>query len=159
MTRTPTLLQTELKQTRPFPSRTEEAVVGLFRTAEVVRRVLADVVGEKGITLQQYNVLRILRGAGGEPMSALDVAERLIEEAPGVSRLLERLVAKGLIQRDRSSQDRRRLECAITARGLDLLGRLDNPVTRADADAMHGLTGREIATLNELLSRIRQANT
>jgi DNA-binding MarR family transcriptional regulator len=149
----------ELKQTRPFASKAQEATVALLRTTDVVRRRLARVVEREGITLQQYNVLRILRGAGGEPMSALDVAERLIEEAPGVSRLLDRLVAKGLIQRDRSSQDRRRLECAITARGLDLLGRLDTPVTRADADAMHGLTGREIATLNELLSRIRQANT
>src|SRR5919206_2934518 len=84
----------ELKQTRPFATKAQEATVALLRTADVVRRRLARVVEREGITLQQYNVLRILRGAGGEPMSALDVAERLIEEAPGVSRLLDRLVAK-----------------------------------------------------------------
>src|SRR5829696_2273573 len=100
----------ELKQTRPFASKAQEATVALLRTSDVVQRRLARVVEPEGITLQQYNVLRILRGAGGAPMAALDVAERLIEETPGVSRLLERLVSKGLIQRDRSSQDRRRLE-------------------------------------------------
>ena len=149
----------ELKQTRPFASKAQEATVALLRTTDVVRRRLARVVEPDGITLQQYNVLRILRGAGGEPMSALDVAERLIEETPGVSRLLDRLVAKGLIQRDRSSRDRRRLECSITRKGLEVLARLDDPVTRADSDALHGLTAREIATLSDLLARIRQANT
>ena len=155
--RRPTILD-ELKQTRPFASKAQETTVALLRTTDVVRRRLARVVEQERITLQQYNVLRILRGAHGAPMSALDVAERLIEETPGVSRLLDRLVAKGLIRRDRSLQDRRRLECSITPRGLELLARLDNPVTRADSEALQGLTSREISTLSELLSRIRQAN-
>src|SRR5262245_7670467 len=111
----------ELKQTRPFASKAQETTVALLRTADVVRRRLARAVEDEGITLQQYNVLRILRGARGEPMSALEISERLIEEAPGVSRLLDRLLAKGLIARDRASEDRRRLECSITARGLELL--------------------------------------
>jgi MarR family transcriptional regulator, organic hydroperoxide resistance regulator len=149
----------ELKQTRPFATKAQEATVALLRTADVVRRRLARVVERNGITLQQYNVLRILRGAGGEPMSALDVAERLIEQTPGVSRLLDRLVAKGLIQRERSAEDRRRLECSITRKGLELLGRLDEPIVRADSDAMNALSAREIAMLDDLLARIRQANT
>src|SRR5919205_3401802 len=94
----------ELKQKRPFATKAQAATIALLRTTDVVRRRLARVVEPEGITLQQYNVLRILRGAAGEPMAALDVAERLIEEAPGVSRLLDRLVAKGLIHRDRSAQ-------------------------------------------------------
>jgi DNA-binding MarR family transcriptional regulator len=148
----------ELKQTRPFASKAQETTVALLRTTDVVRRRIARVVEREGITLQQYNVLRILRGAGGEPMSALDVAERLIEQTPGVSRLLDRLVAKKLIQRERCSQDRRRLECSITPKGLELLARLDEPVVRADSDALNGLSAREIATLNNLLMRIRQTN-
>jgi DNA-binding MarR family transcriptional regulator len=150
---------TELKQTRPFASKAQEATVALLRTTDVVRRRLARVVERERITLQQYNVLRILRGAGGQPMSALDVAERLIEEAPGVSRLLDRLVVKGLIKRERSAEDRRRLECSITRKGLELLERLDEPIVRADSEAMSALSAREIATLDALLSRIRQANT
>jgi DNA-binding MarR family transcriptional regulator len=149
----------ELKQTRPFATKAQEATVALLRTTDVVRRRLARVVEREGITLQQYNVLRILRGAGGEPMSALDVAERLIEETPGVSRLLDRLVAKGLIERERSAEDRRRLECSITRKGLELLARLDQPIVHADSAAMKGLSAREIATLDDLLARIRQANT
>jgi MarR family transcriptional regulator, organic hydroperoxide resistance regulator len=148
----------DLKQTRPFGSRAQEATVALLRTTDVVRRRLARVVALQGITLQQYNVLRILRGAAGEPMSALEIAGRLIEEAPGVSRLLERLVAKKLIQRERCSEDRRRLECSITAKGLELLSRLDEPVLAADSGAMDGLTARELATLNDLLTRIRRRN-
>ena len=148
----------EIRQTRPFASKAQEATVALLRTTDVVRRRLARVVEREGITLQQYNVLRILRGSGGEPMSALEIAERLIEETPGVSRLLDRLLAKGLIDRDRCSQDRRRLECSITAKGLELLARLDDPILRADSDALHGLSAREIATLNDMLTRIREAN-
>jgi DNA-binding MarR family transcriptional regulator len=147
----------ELKQKRPFATKAQAATVALLRTTDVVRRRLARAVEPEGITLQQYNVLRILRGAG-KPMAALDVAERLIEEAPGVSRLLDRLVAKGLIHRDRSPQDRRRLECSITRKGLELLARLDEPVLSADTDAMQGLTAREIATLDDMLARIRQVN-
>lgn len=154
----PSSILAELKQTRPFATKAQGATVALLRTADVVRRRLARVVERERITLQQYNVLRILRGAAGQPMSALDVAQRLIEEAPGVSRLLDRLVAKGLIQRERSAEDRRRLECSITRKGLELLARLDEPIVRADSDAMSGLSAREIATLDDLLARIRQAN-
>ena len=149
----------ELKQARPFASKAQEATIALLRTADVVRRGLARVVEKERVTLQQYNVLRILRGAGDAPLSALEISERLIEETPGVSRLLERLVTKGLIQRDRSSQDRRRLECSITPKGLELLARLDKPVTRADADAVQSLSAREIAAFNDLLARIRQDNS
>ena len=147
----------ELKQTRPFASKAQETTVALLRTTDVVKRQLARVVESEGVTLQQYNVLRILRGSRGTPVSALEITERLIEETPGVSRLLDRLVAKGLIRRDRSSEDRRMLECFITPRGLQLLARLDDPVNRADEAALNALTAKEVSLLNELLARIRQA--
>ena len=146
----------ELKQTRPFASPAQEVTVALLRTTDVVRRHLARVVEKERITLQQYNVLRILRGARGEPLSALEITERLIEETPGVSRLLDRLVAKGLVRRERSAQDRRMLECFVTERGLQLLSKLEDPVNRADAEALRGLTRRELTILNQLLSRIRR---
>ena len=147
----------EIKQTRPFASRAQETTVALLRTTDVVRRHLARVVAEEDLTLQQYNVLRILRGARGEPLCALDIGERLIEETPGVSRLIDRLVRKGLVRRDRSSTDRRLLECFITPRGLQVLTRLDAPVDRADNDVLRALTKEEIETLNGLLERIRHS--
>lgn len=149
----------ELKQTRPFPSPAQETLVALLRTTDMVRRRLARVVEAEGITLQQYNVLRILRGARGTPMAALDIAERLIEETPGVSRLLDRLVAKDLIFRDRGTVDRRRLECSIAPSGLELLERLEAPLTAANAEALEGLTDADVASLGRLLGRIRRANT
>ena len=149
-------LRDELKQTRPFASKAQEVTIALLRTTDLVRRRLARVVEGEGITLQQYNVLRILRGARGEPLSALEISDRLIEEAPGVSRLVDRLVAKGLVRRERSAADRRVLECWITDRGLQILSRLEDPVNRADAEIMQPLTRRELTVLDTLLSRIRQ---
>jgi DNA-binding MarR family transcriptional regulator len=156
-TRPRTVLE-EIKQTRPFVSRAQAVTIALLRTADVVRRRLARVIEQEGITLQQYNVLRILRGARGTPLSALEITERLIEETPGVSRLLDRLLAKGLIRRERSAQDRRRLECFVTDRGLQILSGLEDVVNGADAAAMRGLSARELATLDGLLSRIRETH-
>ena len=156
--RRPADLVDELKQTRPFASDAQEAAVALLRTTDVVRRRLAQVVEREGITLQQYNVLRILRGAQGAPLCALEIRERLIEEMPGVSRLIDRLVAKGLVRRDRSADDRRMLECFITGKGLELLARLDDPVNTADANVLAGLSPEQVTTLKDLLAQIRQAN-
>jgi DNA-binding MarR family transcriptional regulator len=153
----PTIVE-ELKQTRPFASRAQEATVALLRTTDMVRRKLSKVVEAEGITLQQYNVLRILRGAQGDPLCALEIRDRLIEETPGVSRLIERLVSKALVRRDRSSDDRRMLECFITGKGLDLLARLDARVDQADADVLRGLSSEQLETLTELLAEIREAN-
>ena len=153
-TKRPSILD-ELKQKRPFASKAQEVTIALLRTTDVVRRRLARVVEKESITLQQYNVLRILRGAKGQPLSALEITDRLIEETPGVSRLLDRLVAKDLIRRDRSFQDRRMLECSLTDRGVEILSRLEGPVNRADAEALRALSARELTTLDELLSRIR----
>ena len=155
MARTPTLLETELKQTRPFPTRTEEAVVGLFRTAEVVRGVLAGVIGEKGITLQQYNVLRILRGAGQDGIPTLEIGERMVEAAPGVTRLLDRLEAKGLVRRRRCATDRRQVLCWIEPAGARLLAELERPMRDAARRRMAGLDAAGIESLITLMEAVR----
>lgn len=146
----------EIKQTRPFASKGQEATIALLRTADVVRRRLSKVVEREGTTLQQYNVLRILRGAT-TGLSALEIGDRLIEETPGVSRLIDRLVAKKLVRRGRSADDRRRLECSITALGLELLSRLEDDVNRADAAPMDVLSRNDVRALIALLDRVRAA--
>src|SRR3954467_12585389 len=98
MGRRTSALQTELRQRRPFQSAAHEAVVALMRTADLVRRQMTALIEPHGITMQQFNVLRVLRGAGDEGLPTLEVAERLIEQAPGVTRLLDRLEAKALIR-------------------------------------------------------------
>src|ERR687897_938950 len=94
-------LQKEIRQTRPFQSRGQEAVLALMRTTDLARRVIGKVLEPYDVTAQQYNVLRILRGAGEAGLPTLDIADRMIEQAPGITRLIDRLEAKGLVRRER----------------------------------------------------------
>lgn len=153
----PTRVHEEIGQARPFRSRSQEAVVGAMRTADDLRRHFGKVVEERGLTLQQYNVLRILRGARGQPLPTLEIGSRLIERTPGVTRLLDRLEDKGFVRRERSDTDRRQVNCFITDAGLELLGELDGPMDRADEVIAGELDGEELRTLVELLDRTRAA--
>lgn len=150
------LIQREIRQSKPFRSRRQEAFVALLRTADLMRRKVAAVVEPHGITPQQYNILRILRGAGENGLATLAIGERLIEQTPGITRLLDRLAAKKLIRRRRCAEDRRQVLCSITSAGLNLLARLEGPVDRMDREALGGLSGSEVRQLIELLDRIRQ---
>lgn len=149
-------LQREIKQTRPFRSPGAEATVAILRTADVIRCRLADVITPAGITLQQYNVLRILRGSHPDPLPTLEIADRLIERVPGVTRLLDRLESKGLVRRQRCVEDRRRVHCWITDDGRQLLASLDDAVDRVDEKCVSALTGGQRQLLVESLERIRQ---
>lgn len=148
-------LQRELRQRKPFRSPAHEASVGLARTADVTRRYFEVMLEPHGITATQYNVLRILRGAGSAGIPTLDVAERLVERAPGITRLLDRLEAKGLVRRERCPEDRRRVMCWATPRALRLLEALDAPVDAAERTMMAPLSDSETRELIRLLDAIR----
>jgi len=151
-------LQQELRQRRPFQSLAHEAVVALMRTADLVRRQFADLVEPYGITPQQFNVLRILRGAGADGMPTLEVAARMIEQTPGVTRLLDRLEAKELVRRQRCPKDRRQHLCWIAPKGLAVLQKLDAATVRAHEETMKGLRARDRVTFVRLLDAIRAAH-
>jgi DNA-binding MarR family transcriptional regulator len=148
-------LQREIQQTKPFRSHSEEGILGLLRTADVIRRFLARVLEPFDVTPQQYNVLRILRGAGCEGLPTLAIGERMVEEAPGVTRLLDRLEAKGLARRERSPQDRRQVWCRLTPEGHALLQRIDEPMDEADDAALAMLRPEDQIQLIRLLDAIR----
>jgi DNA-binding MarR family transcriptional regulator len=150
-------LQREIRQRKPFRTPSQEAVVGLLRTTDRVRRTLAGVVEPRGVTLQQYNVLRILRGARPRGLPTLEIAARMVEHAPGITRLLDRLQAKALVRRQRRSQDRRQVMCRITPAGLRLLAGLDAGLQRADQSTLGMLSRRDLRRLIALLDRIRAA--
>lgn len=151
-----TTIREELKQKKPFARKSEEVVVSLLRTAEIVRRLIDGVIErEGGITGQQYNVLRILRGAGENGLPTLDIVERLVEEAPGITRLIDRLETKNLVTRERCKTDRRQVFCRITRAGLTLLDKLDAPLAEAQDAALGTLKKKDIAQLLELLDRAR----
>lgn len=155
MPETTSRLQRELHQRKPFRSPAHEAVVGLVRTTDRVRRHLEAMLAPHGITGTQYNVLRILRGAGAEGIPTLDVADRLVEQAPGITRLLDRLEAKGLVRRERCAEDRRRVLCWATPKALRLLDALDRPVDETEAGMMAPLSEGEKREFIRLLDRIR----
>jgi DNA-binding MarR family transcriptional regulator len=131
-----------------------DAKVALLKAADGVRRRMAGVLADAGLTLQQYNVLRILRGARPDPLPTLEIAERMIERTPGITRLLDGLARKGLVDRERSAEDRRTVLCRITPAGLELLAELDGPVETSDRGAVATLSAEEQAKLIELLQRI-----
>lgn len=151
-------LQRETGQTRPFRNPQEEAAMSILRTADVLRRRFAEVFEPWGLTGQQFNVLRILRGARPDPLPTMEIAERMIEKTPGITRLIDRLEAKGLVARERHSEDRRCVFCSITPEGLELLAELDEPVAAADDRAMRTLGAEDAERLIEILDSIRADN-
>jgi DNA-binding MarR family transcriptional regulator len=148
-------LNGEAKQKHLVHSRQQDAVVSVLRTANYLRRFSSPVFDQHGITWQQYNVLRILRGAGLGGLPTLDIAERMIEQAPGITRLLDRLEGKKFVRRERPSDNRRQVLCYITKPGLDLLRELDSPVRKQDNQALHRLDESEIEELIRLLELAR----
>ncbi len=150
-------LQREIRQRRPFRSSAHEAAVGLLRTTDRVRRTLAAIVEPRGITLQQYNVLRILRGSRPRGLPTLEIAARMVEHAPGITRLVDRLEGKGLALRQRDRRDRRQVMCRITPAGLRLLAGLEAGLQHADETTLGILSRRDLRRLIALLDRIRAA--
>ncbi|HUF76308.1 MAG TPA: MarR family transcriptional regulator [Longimicrobiales bacterium] len=150
----PSILE-EIQQSKPFHSRSQEAYLALLRTADDSRRFIASVLEPAGVTLQQYNVLRILRGAGPEGLPTLAVGERMIERTPGVTRLIDRMVRKGWVTRARCTEDRRRVWCRITPDGLELLDALHAPIEAVDDSFREVLDEQEIASLIAYLDRLR----
>ena len=154
----PSPVRRAIGQRQPFRTPRQEGVIALMVTAAAVRRRFVDLLAAHGqVTLQQYNVLRILRGAEPAGLPTLEIAERMIERTPGVSRLIDRLARKGLVVRQRAPDDRRQVLCRVTAAGLALLAELDPRVDAADEEALDALDEADVTHLSELLNRVRGA--
>jgi DNA-binding MarR family transcriptional regulator len=136
-------------------SRRERLVYEILRTAGHLRHSYADLFDGCGITYQQYNVLRILRGAGAEGLPTLEIVNRMIDQAPGITRLLDRLQAKRLIWRQRPANNRRTVVCHVTDEGLELLRQLDPQLQQRVRGLSRRLSDTEIETLLGYLERIR----
>ncbi|HEU4827692.1 MAG TPA: MarR family transcriptional regulator [Gemmatimonadales bacterium] len=132
-------LQSELKQRKPFSSLEHEAVVSLARTAALLEHQTAEALKPHGLTPTQYNVLRILRGAGPEGLCRNEVRDRMISPMPDTTRLLDRLAEMGFLVRAREGEDRRFVRTRITAEGKELIDRLD--------EVIHGLHRRQLGHL------------
>ncbi|MDZ7637622.1 MAG: MarR family transcriptional regulator [Bryobacterales bacterium] len=148
-------LQEELQQTKPFASSRQEAMLALMKTADVVRRAIGGILEPHGVTLQQYNVLRILRGAGPDGLPTLSIAPRLIEETPGVTRLLDRMEARSWVKRVRCEKDRRVVYAVITRSALALLENIDPLLAQHESKSLPLLEEAEVRQLIVLLERAR----
>jgi DNA-binding MarR family transcriptional regulator len=151
-------IQEELRQTRPFKTRGQEATIALLRTASMINRALERVVEPEGLSLATYNALRIVRGAGQAGIPTLAIRERMIEEGTTITRVLDKLDQAGLITRERDMEDRRQVICWATEKGKGLLDRLNPVVDAADADAVAGLSAAELDRFIAMLDTIRRAN-
>ncbi len=145
----PGKLAAEIQQTKPFASLEEEAALNIVRTAEVLGLETASFLREYELSATQYNVLRILRGAGAAGVSCSQIGDRMINHDPDITRLLDRMESRGFISRDRSKEDRRVVLTRITPEGLELVSRIDRPlraylkarVGQLDAAALESLIG------------------
>jgi DNA-binding MarR family transcriptional regulator len=149
-------LRDELQQRKPFRSLYEEAFLNLGRTDALLYDAFEALLRPHGLGMTQYNVLRILRGAGPEGLSRNEIRDRLVSRMPDVTRLLDRMEEAGLVTRVRSTEDRRVVTTRLTRRGTALLKTLDGPVAAEHKRRLGHLTHDQLRTLVGLLTLVRR---
>jgi len=150
-------LRDEIKQARPFAGPTQEAYLNLVRTAAMLQHEFEDGLKPYGVTATQYNVLRILRGAGPSGLCRNEIKDRMITPVPDATRLLDRLEEAGYVERHREVDDRRFVTARITPAGLRLLKRMDQPVAELHRRQLGHMSASELQRLGGLLERAREA--
>lgn len=145
----------EIGQTKPFGSPEEEAALNVHRTSAVLEEAFAAELKPRGLTGTQYNVLRILRGAGPPGLACREVADRMVRRDPDVTRLLDRLESRGLVARARAKEDRRVVVTRITPAGLGLLSSLDSAMRTLPRKLLGHLGRKRIGLLIDLLEEAR----
>ena len=143
------------KPRQPTSSLEQDAYLSLLRTADALARGAEEVIKPFGLSGTQYNILRILRGAGAQGLCCHEAAERMLTHDPDITRLLDRLERRGLIVRSRASSDRRIITAQITPVGLRILAKLDKPIEECHRRQFGHLGPRRLAQLIELLNSAR----
>ena len=148
-------LRDELKMAKPFKSVEEEAVLNIARTAALIEHAGSEALKPFDLTITQYNVLRILRGAGPDGLCRNEVGERLVTKVPDVTRLLDRMEAAGLIVRQRGDQDRRFVTTRITDKGLKLLEKIDRELPAIHGRQLGHVSQKRLRELISILEEVR----
>lgn len=151
----PGQLKTEIKQQRTFSKPQEEVLLSILRTADQLALPLHGVLRKVHLSFSQYNVLRILRGAGKEGLPCGEISERMIRRDPDLTRLLDRLESRELVGRSRGTTDRRVVQATITTNGLALLESLDDPIEATLDKTLSHMTRKRLNLLCELLEEAR----
>ena len=148
-------IREEIKQAKPFRTVSDEAFVTLQRTSDVVLREFTRFLKSWAVSPTQYNVLRILRGAGTEGLRCGEIAERMITHDPDITRLLDRMERAGWIERARESKDRRVVVARVSKSGLELLKQIDRPIEDHIQRTSGHMTEKRMRLLVDLLDELR----
>lgn len=140
---------------RRFDSLEQEAFLGLWRSYDRLRALEDELFGRYDLTPQQYNTLRLLRGEHPGTLRTLDLAARLVSRAPDITRLLDKLEQRGLVQRDRPADNRRIVRVGITAEGIALLDQLSEPLRACHNRQLGHMNRKDLEALISLLRAAR----
>ena len=150
-------LKKEIKQKKPFASLHEEVILTLMRTLDTVTAPGLEILRSVNLSQSQYNVLRILRGAGKEGLPCGEIGGRMVSRDPDLTRLLDRLESRGLVSRERGTADRRVVCATITGEGLGLLASIDDTLDEAIRGTLAHVPKHRLRLLRELLDEVRGA--
>jgi DNA-binding MarR family transcriptional regulator len=147
-------LQKELGKRGPFASVEQESTLAILRTSDLMENRIARLLRQHGLTLSQYNVLRILRGEG-KPMPCLEVAQRMIQVAPAITRVVDQLLKLELINKVQSEEDKRVFLIALEPKAKRLLKKMDQPVLDLHANLLANVSKADQRTLIQILQKVR----
>ena len=136
-----------------FRNEFQKMGINLLFTANWLNEQIGKILSEEGVTQQQYNILRILRGSA-TPLSTLKIRERMLDKMSDTSRIVDRLIAKELVVKNTCEKDKRLVDITLSPKGLDLVDQLDQLNDRID-DLLKGINASEAATMNQILDKIR----
>lgn len=151
----PSSLREELRKKGPFDSLEQEAMLGILRTSDLLENRLARLLRTFNLTPSQYNAMRIMRGES-VPMPCLEVADRMIQVAPAITRVADQLLNRGLIHKQQSTQDRRVFLVGLTDEGLNLLDKLDEPIQSLYRELLGHVCADDLHSLNRILQIARE---
>ncbi len=149
-------LRDELKKRKPFASIEQETTLAIMRTSDLLENRLARLLRAHGLTLSQYNVLRILRGEG-KPMPCLEVADRMIQVAPAITRVVDQLLNLDLVNKKQSVTDRRVFTIELKPTAIKMLAELDQPVLDLHATLLGKVNKTDQKTLIRILEAVRSS--
>ena len=146
-------IEEDINQTK-FRNEFQKAGINLIYTFNWVNEQMKNLFEKQGLTSQQFNILRILRGAG-QPLSTLQIRQRMLDKMSDTSRIVDRLIIKGLVKKLVCKTDKRLVDVSITEKGKKLLAKLDESQAEMDA-VLSNLTESEAKIFNQLLDKIRE---
>jgi DNA-binding MarR family transcriptional regulator len=152
-------LRDEIQQSKPFEVLEEEVYVEILRTSQVAARWIVEALRPMDLSAPQFNVLRILRGAGPSGLPSGRIAERMVNHDPDLTRLLDRLDSRGLVEKSRDTKDRRVVNACITATGLEAVTAATRSVHTRLRAALHGVSATKLGQLADLLELVRASGS